>query len=97
MAVAVYDLTEVVIIDATDSNGVLTLSQLSGTTASFSSLSSKVFRIVRPVGHTDILTFKLEAKADGPLIYRVFEVPPIDTMTELVLTDADATNFDNWQ
>lgn len=97
MAVAVYSLQEVVIIDATASNGTLTLTQESGSAATFSEISSKVFRIVRMAGRADIISFKLSCKADGPEIYRIFEVAPVGLLAELVLTDTDATDFDNWR
>jgi len=96
MANVVYTLTDSVLVDATDSNGVVVITQVGDTTATISTISDKVFRIVRPSGHIGALRFLITVTADGPETSQVFEVFPIDHMKELVLGDGDADDFSSW-
>lgn len=66
------------------SNGDITITQLSGTTATISEPTSGNFQAEFPADHTDVLTFEIEAQADGPPISETFSIYPTSLTTELI-------------
>ena len=94
-ATLVYSLSDIVEIDATGSNGVLSLVQTEGTTASITEPSTGIFRIARP-RHADILIFNLIASADGPDVSQEIRVYPIKLSQQLVFLGGTVGDLDNW-
>lgn len=73
------------------SNGDITITQLSGTTATISEPTSGNFQAEFPADHTDVLTFEIEAQADGPPISETFSIYPTSLTTELIYDGTEWT------
>lgn len=79
------------------SNGDITITQISGTTtATISEPTSGNFQAEFPADHTDVLTFEIEAQADGPPISETFSIYPTSLTTELIFQGGDPTDLANW-
>lgn len=91
-----YDAVRLYRVDATDSVGVVTLTQLSGTSCVVTEVSSKVFEILVPE-HPDPLWFQLVADGDGPAISDTFPIRP-DTSTTIrrLRAGGDPTVLSDW-
>lgn len=95
-AILIFSLQDTIEIDTTGSNGEMSLVQIGGTTASITGPVSEVFRIERPDGHPDILTFELTATADGPVIVQEIKVFPLRLAQQLVCQGGDSSELSSW-
>lgn len=81
----------------TGSNGTITLTQTSGTTATITGPVGNVWRIIRPSQHTDLLKFDLTATSDGTSVTSQLVIPPNNLSNDLVYLGGGAGTLSNWK
>lgn len=91
-----YTVTKLYREDATASVGVVTLTQLSGTSCVITEPTSKVFEILVPA-HPDPLWFQMVADGDGDPVVDVFCIPPDNSTTiRRLRAGGDPTVLTDW-
>lgn len=81
----------------TGSNGTITLTQTSGTTATITGPVGEVWRIIRPAVHHDLLKFDLTATSDGSSVTSQLVIPPNNLSNDLVYLGGGASTLSNWK
>lgn len=82
-------------VDASGSNGTLTLTQTAGTTCPITGPVDDVFRI-EIVPHSTWLRWDLTADGDGPPVTQVIEHPPDNLAQIQVMTGEDPEDPESW-